>query len=133
SGSGPRAPVMEVPVPNVPILAAAHTAPHPMSTAGVILWLAIIAFACAGAYWVSIRRHPYRACSKCGESGKHRGTIFPGSFRACTRCGGTGRRLRPFAKHPGTSTSGGARPLEPRPDRIARRQARQDQARTRDH
>jgi Zn-finger protein len=43
---------------------------------------------------------PYRPCRKCGESGKHRGTVFTRSFRACTRCGGTGRELRPFAKEP---------------------------------
>jgi hypothetical protein len=37
---------------------------------------------------------------RCGESGKHRATLFTGSFRACHRCGGTGRELRRFARLP---------------------------------
>ncbi len=82
------------------ILAAARPAPHPPSLAVVLLSAVVIAAAFSAAYSVSIRRHPYRPCRKCGESGKHRGTVFPRSFRACTRCGGTGRELRPFAKEP---------------------------------
>jgi hypothetical protein len=82
------------------ILAAARPAPHPPSPAVVLLWAAVIAAALGAAYSVSIRRHPYRPCRRCGESGKHRGTVFTRSFRACTRCGGTGRELRPFAKEP---------------------------------
>lgn len=62
-----------------------------LSTLGLLVLLAV-------AYAVSIRLHPYRPCRRCGESGKHRGTVFRSSFRACYRCGGTGRELRPFAR-----------------------------------
>ena len=65
-----------------------------------LLWAAALALMLGAAYRLSIRRHPYRPCRKCGESGKHRGTVFARSFRACTRCGGTGRELRLFAKEP---------------------------------
>jgi hypothetical protein len=110
-----------------PILAATPAAPHPMSTIAIVFWIAVALFAYAGAYSVSVRRHPYRPCSKCGESGKHRGTLFTGSFRACNRCGGTGRELRLFAKAPGTGPhSGSRRAFEPGPDRTARRAARRD-------
>jgi hypothetical protein len=88
-------------MPTVLILSAAHpAAPHPPSAAVALLWAVVIAAVLGAAYSVSIRRHPYRPCRKCGESGKHRGTVFPRSFRACTRCGGTGRELRAFAKEP---------------------------------
>ena len=82
------------------ILATARPSPRPPSLAVVLLWAVVIAAVLGAAYSVSIRRHPYRPCRKCGESGKHRGTMFPRSFRACGRCGGTGRELRPFAKEP---------------------------------
>lgn len=108
-------------MPPVTILAAAHTAAHPPSTINVVFWLIVIASFYCMAYSVSLRRHPWRPCRKCGESGKHRGTLFTGTFRACTRCGGTGRELRPFAKTPGT---GYERAFEPRPDRAARRAER---------
>jgi hypothetical protein len=81
-------------------LSAATTAPHPLSVGAVLSWAAVIGVCFAVAYRVSIRRHPYRPCRKCGESGKHRGTIFTRSFRACARCGGTGRELRRFAREP---------------------------------
>ena len=87
-------------IPAALILATARPAPHPPSLAVVLLWAVVIAAALGAAYSVSIRRHPYRPCRKCGESGKHRGTMFTRSFRACTRCGGTGCELRPFAKEP---------------------------------
>jgi DnaJ-class molecular chaperone len=93
-------------MPPVPLLAATHqTGGHPPSPLTVVVWLIVLALAYAGAYSVSVRRHPYRPCRKCGESGKHRGTVFTRSFRACTRCGGTGRELRPFAKDPGSGRS----------------------------
>ena len=79
-------------------LSAARTAAQPPSPVKVLLWAAAIAICFAAAYRTSIRRHPYRPCRKCGESGKHRGTVFTRSFRACTRCGGTGRELRAFAR-----------------------------------
>jgi hypothetical protein len=82
------------------ILAAAGTAARPPSPVAVLLWAAVAAVCLAVAYRISIRRHPYRPCRKCGESGKHRGTVFIRSFRACTRCGGTGRELRTFAREP---------------------------------
>jgi hypothetical protein len=83
------------------VLVAAHPAPHPPSATTVVVWAAVLAGLYALAYAISIRRHPWRPCRRCGESGKHRGAVFPGSFRACTRCGGTGRELRPFARDPG--------------------------------
>lgn len=104
-------------MPILPILAAARTGGHSPSPVAVIAWLVIVVSVYAAAYSISVRRHPYRPCRQCGESGKHRGTVFTGSFRACTRCGGTGRELRPFAKEPGTSH----RAFEPGPDRSARR------------
>lgn len=82
------------------ILSAAGPAARPVSPVTVVLWLAVIAIGFAVAYRISVRRHPYRPCRKCGESGKHRGTVFTRSFRACGRCGGTGRELRPFAREP---------------------------------
>ena len=81
-------------------LSAAPPAPHPLSVGAVLLWAVVVTICFAVAYRVSIRRHPYRPCRKCGESGKHRGTVFTRSFRACTRCGGTGRELRAFAREP---------------------------------
>lgn len=104
-------------MPTLQILAADQTGGHPPSPVAVIAWLVIVVSVYAAAYSISLRRHPYRPCRKCGESGKNRGTVFTGSFRACTRCGGTGRELRPFAKEPGTSH----RAFEPGPDRSARR------------
>ena len=86
-------------MPTALILSAARTAAPP-SPVTILLWAAAIAVCLAVAYRISIRRHPYRPCRKCGESGKHRGAIFTSSFRACARCGGTGRELRPFAKEP---------------------------------
>jgi hypothetical protein len=82
------------------ILSAVRPTPHPPSPAIAILWAFVIVLVLGAAYSISIRRHPYQPCRRCGESGKHRGTIFTRSFRACTRCGGTGRELRPFAKEP---------------------------------
>jgi hypothetical protein len=81
-------------------LSAAASGSHTPSPAVALLWAAAFALMLGTAYRLSIRRHPYRPCRKCGESGKHRGAVFTGSFRACTRCGGTGRELRPFAKEP---------------------------------
>lgn len=86
-------------MPPVLILAAAPSG-GPPSALTVIAWLIAAGIAYMMAYSISVRRHPYRPCRKCGESGKHRGTVFTGSFRACTRCGGTGRELRPFAREP---------------------------------
>jgi hypothetical protein len=82
------------------ILAATHAAPHPPSTITAVLWAAAVAFLFGAGYAISIRRHPYRPCRRCGESGKRRGTVYRSSFRDCHRCGGTGRELRPFARKP---------------------------------
>jgi hypothetical protein len=87
-------------MPTALILSAARTAARPPSPVTVLLWAIVIAVCFAVAYRISVRRHPYRPCRKCGESGKHRGAVFTGSFRACTRCGGTGRELRAFAREP---------------------------------
>jgi hypothetical protein len=81
-------------------LPATAPGPQPPSPAVVLLWAVVIGLMAGFAYRLSIRRHPYRPCRKCGESGKHRGAVFTSSFRACTRCGGTGRELRPFASEP---------------------------------
>ena len=45
-------------------------------------------------YALSCLLHPYSACPKCKGSGKHRGTIWTGSFRPCHVCSGSGRRRR---------------------------------------
>lgn len=81
-------------------LPATAPGPQPPSPAVVLLWAVVIGLMAGFAYRLSIRRHPYRPCRKCGESGKHRGAVFTSSFRACTRCSGTGRELRPFASEP---------------------------------
>jgi hypothetical protein len=81
-------------------LADAASSGHPMSGVAIITLLILAIAVYATAYRVSVRRHPYRPCRACGESGKHRGTFFTESFRACGRCGGRGRELRPFAREP---------------------------------
>jgi hypothetical protein len=78
-------------------LAARHPAVDPVLA--IVLLLAAAAVY-AGAYAISIRMHPWRPCRRCGESGKHRGTVFTRSFRSCPRCGGTGREPRRFARLP---------------------------------
>ncbi len=88
----------------MPALSAVPAGSHPPSPAVVLLWAIVIALIVGAAYSMSIRRHPYRPCRKCGESGKHRGTVFAHSFRACARCDGTGRELRPFARDPESSS-----------------------------
>jgi DnaJ-class molecular chaperone len=90
-------------MPTIAVLvaAAAPAARHPVPGLAVAALLTLAAAIYATAYKVSVRRHPYRPCRKCGESGKHRGAVFTGSFRACAACGGTGRELRPFAREPG--------------------------------
>ena len=52
------------------ILSAARPAPHPPSPGVVWLWARATVLVLAAAYSISIRRHPYRPCRKCGESGK---------------------------------------------------------------
>ena len=68
--------------------------------AGLWLLLALAALIYGTAYAISIRRHPYRACRRCGGTGKHRGTWFTTAFRACDWCGGAGRERRLFARGP---------------------------------
>jgi len=67
---------------------------------GLWLLLALAALVYGVGYAISIRVHPYRACRRCGGTGKHRGTWFTDSFRACDRCSGVGREHRPFAHRP---------------------------------
>jgi hypothetical protein len=56
--------------------------------------LVVVAVA-VGALWVgSLLLHPLARCSVCKGQGRHRGSLFPGSFRACRKCGGAGRRER---------------------------------------
>lgn len=55
-----------------------------------VLVIAIVAVS----YIVSTRIHPLRKCPTCNMSGRHVGSIYPGSFRRCRRCGGSGRRDR---------------------------------------
>lgn len=45
-------------------------------------------------YWLSLHRHPFRTCRRCGGTGRHQGLMFPWSFRACTNCGGQSRHRR---------------------------------------
>ncbi len=78
---------------------SAAPAHHPGSGALIAVLLLAAAVYAAG-YAISVRIHPYRPCRACGESGKHRGTIFRRSFAGCGRCGGTGRELRRFAREP---------------------------------
>jgi DnaJ-class molecular chaperone len=81
------------------IAVAAQIAPH--ADGAVIVVLILLGALVYGAvYSVSVRMHPWRPCRRCGESGKHRGSLFSRSFRPCSRCGGTGRELRRFARLP---------------------------------
>lgn len=82
------------------LLTLATVAHH--SGGGLLLVVLAVAAAAvyAAGYAISIRLHPWRPCRRCGESGKHRGTMFTRSFRPCARCGGTGRELRRFARLP---------------------------------
>jgi hypothetical protein len=82
------------------LAAAPATAAHHAggSPAGLIVLLLAVAVVYAIGHAVSLRLHPWRPCRRCGESGKHRGTVFTRSFRPCPRCGGTGRELRRFAR-----------------------------------
>ncbi len=82
----------------IPPLAAASPHPDSGNALWLLLLLAVIGYVLA--YRISIRLHPYRPCRSCGESSKHRGTVFRRSFRPCGRCNGTGRELRPGAKKP---------------------------------
>jgi hypothetical protein len=84
-----------------PAPAAAAVAHHAGGHGPETIALAAVVGALYGAcYAISIRLHPWKPCRRCGESGKHRGTVFTDSFRGCTRCGGTGRELRRFAHRP---------------------------------
>ena len=76
--------------------------PTPSDGNGASLWLllALAALIYGIAYAISIRRHPYMACRRCGGTGKHHSSWFANAFRACDRCGGAGREHRPFARHP---------------------------------
>jgi DnaJ-class molecular chaperone len=66
----------------------------------VWLFLLVAGFVFAIAYQASLTRHPYRNCTTCRGSGRHRGAIFIRAFRACDACRGTGRQLRAGAKEP---------------------------------
>lgn len=83
---------------HVLVLAAAHHADH--SGPPLILRSIVAAAVYAAGYAMSVRLHPWKPCKRCGESGKHRGSLFTSSFRSCARCGGTGRELRRFARLP---------------------------------
>jgi hypothetical protein len=54
------------------------------------LLLLAVATVPAVVYWASLRRHPYRACRACGESGTVRGRVFREARAFCAPCGGTG-------------------------------------------
>ncbi len=86
----------------IPIASATLAAPAAHAGNGllvvVLLVLATVLYAAGHA--LSVRLHPWRPCRRCGESGKHRGSVFNRSFRPCSRCGGTGRELRRFARLP---------------------------------
>ena len=58
---------------------------------GTLILIAAVLFA---GYLISLRLHPYRACSSCKGSGRHFGSMFTYSHRQCTSCGGNGRRGR---------------------------------------
>ncbi len=80
--------------------AAAAAPVHHLGSGGIVIALLLAAAVYAVGYAISVRAHPYRPCRRCGESGKHRGTVFRRSFRDCARCGGTGQELRRFAREP---------------------------------
>ncbi len=80
------------------IAVAAQVAPHAVAVIVVLILFGALVY--GAAYSVSVRWHPWRPCRRCGESGKHRGSLFSRSFRPCPRCGGTGRELRRFARLP---------------------------------
>jgi DnaJ-class molecular chaperone len=55
--------------------------------------LALIAAVFTAAYYVSVRRHPYRPCRPCGGKGRNPGSTSK-RFGRCGYCGGSGRKLR---------------------------------------
>jgi len=84
--------------PHLALVSAFGT--HPGADATLVLLILVGALVYAAGYALSVRLHPWRPCRRCGESGKHRGSLFSRSFRPCPRCGGTGRELRRFARLP---------------------------------
>jgi DnaJ-class molecular chaperone len=59
-------------------------------------WLLVVitAVLIAGAYYVSLRIHPWRPCRPCDGSGKSRDALWKSAFGTCRACGGRGRRPR---------------------------------------
>ena len=56
--------------------------------------LVIFVLAVAGVRVVSLFIHPMTRCSGCKGGARHRGSVFTRSFRACRKCGGSGRQER---------------------------------------
>ncbi len=79
---------------------SAPLGPHSPSAAVVLLWAAALALMLGAAYRLSIRRHPYRPCRKCGESGK------PGAGASARRS-----RARPANPIPASQRSFPACPI----------------------
>jgi DnaJ-class molecular chaperone len=59
-----------------------------------LFWIAVGGAAC---YAVSLYLWPFRPCSRCGGSGRNRGSNHR-RFGTCGRCGGSGRHQRPGSK-----------------------------------
>jgi hypothetical protein len=72
----------------VPLLAATATATH-NSTGSVLLFALVLGVA----YLVACVIWPFRACRRCGGSGRFLSPTGR-AWRHCNHCGGTGAKLR---------------------------------------
>lgn len=75
--------------------AAGRLAPgaHVHSTAALVLILTVLVVICYVVYRVSLWRHPFVMCRRCGGSGKITG-FLPWSRAFCHKCNGSGLRPR---------------------------------------
>lgn len=61
-----------------------------------IVFLIVLA---AAVFWAAgVYAFPFRACRKCGGTGRKLRRLNRSHFDLCTRCGGTGRVQRPGAR-----------------------------------
>ncbi len=76
------------------LLAATTTGPSSGSGATIVV---VIALGLVLLWVLSLRLHPYTACSACKGKSRLFGAFATRSFRLCSTCGGKGRRKRVMA------------------------------------
>ena len=60
----------------------------------IVLLLLVLAALSAGAYVVSLARHPWWPCRWCKGRGRTTDTVWKRAFGECSHCGGAGRKYR---------------------------------------